>query len=147
MTISDSVILIASASSDEQLRVERALARTGRRIRSIRDTAEAERVYAESGASILVIDSGLLEAPRDAQWRDLRMRHPTLAAVVRCPISRNEIQRTDHNTLRVHEDNGAGICDALDLLDSYRLGKMPASWTKHVTVSRRTQRARPAPSP
>lgn len=104
MSIADSVLLIASGSSDEQLRVERALARTG-------------------------------------------IRHPTLAAVVRCPISRDEIQRTDHNTLRVREDNGAGICDALDLLDSYCLGGMPAPWTKHVTVSRRTRRAPPAPNP
>jgi hypothetical protein len=76
-----------------------------------------------SAEGSLVIDSGLLEARRDAQWRGLRMRHPTLAAVVRCPISRDEIQRTDHNTLRVHEDDGAAICDALDLLDSYRLGR------------------------
>ena len=148
MTIAVSVILIASASSDEELGVERALARTGRRVRCVRDTAEAERVCAENGgASILVIDSVLLEAPRDAQWRDLRTRHPALAAVVRCPISRDEIQRTDHNTLRVHQSNGAGngsgngsgICDAVDLLDSYRLGGMPAAWTKHVTISSGTR--------
>ena len=139
MTIAVSVILIASASSDEELGVERALATTGRRVRCIRDTAEAERVCAENGgASILVIDSVLLEAPRDAGWRDLRTRHPALSAIVRCPISRDEIQRTDHNTLRVHQSNGAGngagICDAVDLLDSYRLGGMPAAWTKHVTI-------------
>jgi len=143
MTIAVSVILIASASSDEQLGVERALARTGRRVRCGRDTAEAERVCAENGgASILVIDSALLEAPRDAGWRDLRTRHPALAAVVRCPISRDEIQRTDHNTLRVHRSNGARISDALDLLDSYRLGGIPAPWTKHVTVSSGTRRTR-----
>jgi hypothetical protein len=148
MTTGVPVILIASASSDERLGVERALAKTGRSVCSVRDTAEAERVCAENGgASILVIDFGLLKAPRDAQWRDLRTRHPALAAVVRCPISRDEIQRTDHNTLRVPQSNGAGICDALDLLDSYRLGKKPAGWTKYVFVSGRTRRARAAPSP
>lgn len=148
MTSGVPVILIASTSSHERLSVERALAKTGRSVCFVRDTAEAERVCAENGgASILVIDSGLLEAPRDTQWRELRTRHPALAAVVRCPISRDEIQRTDHNTLRVPQSNGAGICDALDLLDSYRLGEMPARWTKHVTVSGRTWRARAAPSP
>jgi len=150
MTSGVPVILIASASSHERSSVERALEKTGRSVCCVRDTEEAERVCAENGgASILVIDSGLLEAPRDAQWRDLRTRHPALAAVVRCPISRAEIQRTDHNTLRVPQSNGngAGICDALDLLDSYRLGKKPAGWTKHVFVSGRNRRARAAPSP
>jgi hypothetical protein len=148
MTSGVPVILIASASSHERFSVERALEKTGRSVCFVRDTAEAERVCAENGgASILVIDSALLEAPGDAQWRDLRTRHPALAAVVRCPISRDEIQRTDHNTLRVDQSNGAGICDALDLLDSYHLGGVPAPWTKHVTVSSRTRRTRPAPSP
>lgn len=125
------VILIASASSYERHCVERALQKTGRSVSSVADTAEAERVCAENGgASILVIDSGLLEAPRDAQWRKLRRRHPDIGAVVCCPISpQNEIQRTDHNTLRVHPNNGVGICDALDLLESYRIGKAPAPWT------------------
>ena len=136
MTSGVSAILIASASSYGQHCVERALQKTGRRVCSVADTAEAERVCAENGgASILVIDSGLLEAPRNAQWRKLRRRHPDLGTVVCCPISQNEIQRTDCNTLRVHPSNGAGICDALDLLDSYRLGKAPAAWTKqHVYV-------------
>jgi hypothetical protein len=71
-----------------------------------------------------VIDSARLEAPRDRQWRKLRRRHPELAADVRCLVSRNEIQPTGCNTLRMHQSNGAGICDALDLLDSYRLGEM-----------------------
>jgi hypothetical protein len=135
MTSGVPVILIASASSYERHCVERALQKTGRRVCSVADTAEAERVCAENGgASILVIDFGLLEAPRNAQWRKLRRRHPDLGAVVCCPISQYEIQRTDCNTLRVHPSNGAGICDALDLLDSYRLGKAPAAWTKHVSV-------------
>jgi hypothetical protein len=75
-------------------------------------------------ASILVIDSGLLEAPHDAQWRELRSRHPELAAVVCCPTSRTHVQRTNRNTFVVHPSNRAGICDALDLLDSYRVGEM-----------------------
>ena len=135
MTSGVPVILIASASSYGRHCVERALQKTGRRVCSVADTAEAERVCTEDGgASILVIDSGLLEAPRNAQWRKLRRRHPDLGAVVCCSISQNEIQRTDCNTLRVNPSNGAGLCDALDLLDSYRLGKAPAAWTKHVSV-------------
>ncbi len=144
------VILIASASSYERHCVERALEKTGRSVCSVADTAEAERVCAENGgASILVINSGLLEARRNPQWRKLRRRHPDLGAVVCCPMSQNEIQRTDHNTLRVNPNNRSGICDALDLLDSYRLGKSPAPWTKHISVKGRTRRAgaRVGPSP
>src|SRR5688572_20123104 len=85
MTSGVPVILIASASSYGRHCVERALQKTGRRVCSVADTAEAERVCAEDGgASILVIDSGLLEAPHNAQWRKLRRRHPTLGAVVCC---------------------------------------------------------------
>jgi hypothetical protein len=139
--------LIASASSNDRRSVERALENTGRDLFSVADTAEAERVCAEhGGASVLVIDSALLEARPGVEWRKLRGRHPELAAVVCCLVSRNEIQRRDRNTLLVHPSNGAGICDALDLLDSYRLGGMPAPWTKHVVVSSRIRRRRAAPS-
>jgi hypothetical protein len=143
MTSGVQMVLIANASSYERHCVERALEKTGRSVCSVADPAQAERVCAENGgASILVIDSGLLEA-RNAQWRKLRRRHPDLGAVVCCPISQNEIQRTDHNTLRVHPSNRAGIRDALDLLDSYRLGTpAPALWTKHVSVRGRARRAR-----
>jgi hypothetical protein len=148
MTSGVPVILIASASSNERRCVEREIEKTGRSVCSVTDAADAERVCAENGgASILVIDSDMLEAPRHAQWRKLRSRHPELAAVVRCHVSRNEIQRRDRNTLLVHPSNGAGICDALDLLDSYRLGGTPAPWTKHVSVSGRTRPARAELSP
>ena len=75
MGTADSLILIASAKRDEQLSIEHALMSTGRRVRLVRNPVEAERVCANhGGASILVIDSDLLEAPGDPQWRDLRAR-------------------------------------------------------------------------
>jgi len=117
MSACESVILIARASSE---RFQRPLARTPGRVCLVQDTVEAERVCLENrGAAILVIHAFLLEAPRDARWRELRTRHPELAAIACCPGSPNEIQRTDRNTLRVHPGNGTAIFAALELLDSY----------------------------
>ena len=131
MTSGVAMILIAGRPSFERLCTERLL-EAGRSVRCVADTGEAERVCAENGgASVLVIDSTVLEAPRDPQWRELRSRHPELAAVVCCPLSRNEIQRTDRNTLLVNPINGLGIRDALDLLDSYHLEADRSTWAKH----------------
>jgi DNA-binding response OmpR family regulator len=119
------VILIASASSYERNRLERALEESGRRVCAVTDADEAEGVCAKNGgASILVIDSGLLEEPRDTQWRDLRNRRSELSAVVRCLVSRDEILRADRNTLLVYPSNTERICDALDLLDRCRAGEI-----------------------
>ncbi len=121
-------ILIANRSPSERLLLELELEKTGRSVHSVGDTLAAERVCTRNGgASILVIDSGLLEAAHDAQWRELRGRHPELAAVVCCPTSLRHVQRTNRNTLRVHPSNRAGIRDALDLLDSYCLREMLTS--------------------
>ena len=53
----------------------------------------------------------------------IRNWQPSCAARLREDMSSG----TNRNTLRVHPSNRAGICDALDLLDSYRLGEMPIS--------------------
>jgi hypothetical protein len=124
MTSGGPVILIASRSLFDRLLIERDLGKAGWSVRAVRDSLAAERVCSNGRASILVIDSGLLEAPHDPQWRELRSRHPELAAVVCCPTSRTHVQRTDRNTLVVHPSNRAGICDAIALLDSYRLEEM-----------------------
>ncbi len=116
MTACKSVILIASASHG-RLRVQRTRERTLGRVCLVEDTVEAERVCLENrGPAILVIHSRLLEAPRDARWRELRTRHPELAAIVCCPGLPDEIQRTDRNTLRVHPGDGTAIFTALELL-------------------------------
>ena len=122
------VVVVATASPYEQLFVERALEKTGRILCSVKYAAAAELVCAEcGGAPILVIDAGLLESHRTAEWRELRGRHPELAVVVRSLVSRNEIQQADHNTLLVHPSNGDGLCEALDLLDSYGVTESRAS--------------------
>ncbi len=120
MTSGVPVVLIASRSPGERLSLESTLAKTGRRVYPVANPAEAEFVCAKyRGASTLVIDSDLLEEPRDAEWRRLRGRYPELATVVRCPVASDRIQRTDHNTVRVHPSNGDGVHEALDILDTY----------------------------
>lgn len=122
MTSGVPAILIASRSPFERLLIGREIEKAGRSVYPVQNTLAAEWVCSKNGGvSILVIDSELLEAPDDAQWRELRSRHPELAAVVCCPSSRTHIQRTNRNTLLVHPSNRAGIRDALDLLESYRL--------------------------
>jgi hypothetical protein len=134
------VVIVASASHYERLRTEYELEKTGRSVCCVTDTMAAESLVSENGGtSILVIDSGLLEAAHDAQWRELRGRHPELAAVVRCLVPRHEIQRADRNTLLVHPSNIPGICAALDLLDRYRLRELPkileACWSARLASS------------
>ena len=119
MAACEPVILIARASR-ERPRAQRTRERTLGRVRLVEDTAEAERVCLENrGPAILVIHSRFLEAPHDPRWRELRTRHPELAAIVCCPGSPDQIQRIDRNTLRVRPGNGTALFAALELLGGY----------------------------
>jgi hypothetical protein len=107
--------LIAGVSLHERRSVESILKKTGLTTVVVDDAEDAARELAANGTSgVLVIDSGLLEAAHDSQWRQLRTRQPGLAAVVRCLIPRDKgSQRTNGNTLRVHPDDAEGLREAV----------------------------------
>jgi hypothetical protein len=109
------LVLIASASLHERRLVESTLERSGFTPVGVDDAEEAGRELAANGASgVLVIDSGLLEAAHDSQWRQLRTRHPGLGAVVRCLIPR--VDGRDRSTLLVHPDDDEGLRRAVRML-------------------------------
>jgi DNA-binding response OmpR family regulator len=112
------LVLVASVSPYERRSVESSLKRTGCTTLAVHDAEDAARELAANGPScVLVIDSGLLEAAHDAQWRRLRAHHATLRAVVRCLTPRaNGSQRTDGYTLLVHPDDPKALRRALRML-------------------------------
>lgn len=112
------LVLIAAVSSHERRIVESSLTKTGFTTLAVDDAEDAATELAANGASwVLVIDSGLLEAPHDSQWRVLRARHPGLGAVVRCLIPRaNGSLRTDGKTFLVHPDDDEGMRQAVRAL-------------------------------
>lgn len=112
------LVLIASVSAHEGRAVERALASTGWRRRPVAAAEEAARAIDGDGrAGVLVIDAGLLEAPHDSQWRDLRSRHGGLATVIRClNPEAGTPQWTDDRTLCVHPDDAHGVREAVRAL-------------------------------
>jgi len=120
------LILIASVSLHERRIVESTLKKTGLATVAVDDAEDAGRELSANGASgVLVIDSGLLEAAHDSQWRQLRTRYPGLGAVVRCLIPRaKRVQRTDGNTLLIHPDDDEGLREAVGVLAA---GPNPAS--------------------
>ena len=111
-------ILIASASSYERQRLEQSLGNGVWKVCGVQDAKEAERACGgHDGASILVIDSGLLlETHADTQWRSFRDRHPEVAAVVRSLGPRGDIRRLDGSTCVVHPSDLDGICQAIHVL-------------------------------
>lgn len=110
--------LIAGVSPHERCIVESILKKTGFTTLIVDDAEDAARVIATGAtAGVLVIDSGLLEAAHDSQWRQLRMRHPGLGTAVRCLIPRAKgVQRTDGSTLLVHPDDVEGLREAVCVL-------------------------------
>lgn len=101
------LVLIASVSTHERNGLEHALERTGFRTLVVDGAEAVSAALASSPApTVLVIDSGLLEAPHDAQWRSLRTRHPELGTVVRCLRPRHNGSECAHDrTLLVHPDD------------------------------------------
>ncbi|HXK22769.1 MAG TPA: hypothetical protein VMS55_08860 [Myxococcota bacterium] len=114
----DPLVLIACVSAYEHRAVESSLKKTGFTTVAVDDAKEAAKEFSANGASgVLVIDSGLLEAAHDSQWRQLRTLHPALGAVVRCLIPRARGgRRTDGNTLLVHPDDDQGLREAICVL-------------------------------
>jgi hypothetical protein len=112
------VVLIASVSLYERRIVESMLKKTGFTTLAVDDAEDAARELSANGAAgVLVIDSGLLEAAHDAQWREVRVLHPKLGAAVRCLISRAKgSQRRNGNTLLVHPDDAEGLRQAVRAL-------------------------------
>jgi hypothetical protein len=77
----------------------------------------AAEIAGHPGTSVLVIDSGLLHMPHDAQWRLLRARHPSLGVVVRCLIASSPgLEEEDAGTFRVHPDHRQGLLRAVRIL-------------------------------
>lgn len=122
MSAETPVILIASASAHERDHLERSLKKTGWDFRGVGNAAEADRACAvHCGASVLVIDSGLLEMAHDPQWRILRDRNPQLGAVVRCLVPRGGSRRANGSTFLVHPDDHDGIRRAVAALGAARV--------------------------
>jgi hypothetical protein len=114
-------ILIASVSAYEQHRLGLTLEKTGWNVRVVEDAKEAAKACADhNGASILVIDSGLLEMAHDPQWRILRSGHPQLGAVVRCLVPRGGLRRANGSTFLVHPDDHDGLRRAVDAFGAAR---------------------------
>jgi DNA-binding response OmpR family regulator len=112
------LVLTASVSPHDGRWVESTLERAGFQVRLV-DDAEAAHgaISGRDGGYVLVIDSGLLEMPHDAQWRLLRARHPRLGAVVRCLIGADPgIRRAEGRTFHVHPDCGEGLLQAVRAL-------------------------------
>lgn len=112
------LVLIASVSLQERHLVEAILKRAGLTTVAVDDAEDAAREILSNGtSSVLVIESGLLEAAHDSQWRQLRARHPEIGAVVRCLIPKTEDGRwTDGNTLLVHPDDDEGLRESVGVL-------------------------------
>jgi CheY-like chemotaxis protein len=112
------LVLIAGVSPHERRIVESSLKKTGFTTVAVDDAEDAATELAANGTScLLVIDSGLLEATHDSQWRVLRARHPGLGAVVRCLIPRAKGSlRTDGKTFLVHPDDDEGMRQAVRVL-------------------------------
>jgi hypothetical protein len=120
MNAETSVILIASVSACERHRLELSLKKTGWTLCGVEDAEEAARACAaHDGASVLVIDAGLLEMAHDPQWRALRTRNPQLGAVVRCLIPRGGARQANGSTFLVHPDDHNGICRAVAALGAW----------------------------
>lgn len=121
------LVLIASVSPHERRGVESSLKSTGYTTVAVHDARDAARELAAGGElGVLVIDSGLLEATHDSQWREFRTRHPELGAAVRCLISRPRgSRRLDGNTLLVHPDDAEGLRHAIRALAGGASGQKP----------------------
>lgn len=113
------VVLIASVSPYEARRIERSLKKTGWNLLRAQDAQEAARELAAAGPrpTVLVIDAGLLEMAHDPQWRDLRLNHPELGAVVRCVVPpAQRPRRRDRKTILVPPGDVEGTCRAVRTL-------------------------------
>lgn len=111
------LVLIASFSVHDGRELERLLERSAWSVCTARDAGEAARACADhDGATLLVIDSGLLESRSDPQWRIFQKGRPGLGVVVRCLIPRGEIRPVGKNTLCVRPDDEPGLLQALRLL-------------------------------
>jgi DNA-binding NtrC family response regulator len=118
MTLTSPTVLIASVSARDSTSLSALLGRTGFATQTVREAREvADGLEANSVPHVLVIDSGMLDSPHDAQWRDLRARHPALGVVVRCLVPRAKRSlRHDGRTVRVHPDDEDGVKRAIRTL-------------------------------
>jgi CelD/BcsL family acetyltransferase involved in cellulose biosynthesis len=126
------LVLIAGVSLHERRMVESTLKKSGLTTVAVEDAEDAARELSAKGVwGVLVIDSGLLQAAHDPQWRQLRSRHPGLGAAVRCLIPRDKAsRRTDGNTLLVHPDDEEGLREAVRVLAAMAADSpgLPAPW-------------------
>ena len=113
------LVLLVGVSLYELRIVESTLRATGFKTVAVQDADHATReLSANEALCVLVIDSGLLEAAHDPQWREFRRRHPGVGAAVRCLIPPDDGRQTqpDRNTLRVHPDDVEGLRNAVGVL-------------------------------
>ena len=112
------LVLIAGVSPHERRSVESSLSETGYTTRAVNDAEHAATEFVANGTScVLVIDSGLLEADHDPQWRSLRADHPRLGAVVRCLVpGANGRRYEEDRTVFVHPDDQQAMQRAVRVL-------------------------------
>ncbi|MDH3685608.1 MAG: hypothetical protein OEP95_05250 [Myxococcales bacterium] len=114
------LVLTASVSHGERRSLESTFKDAGLEAHGVDRANDADgEIAGHDGPSVLVIDSGLLEMPHDAQWRDLRKRHADLGAVVRCLVRGNPgAERTNERTFHVHPDHLEELISAIRTLGS-----------------------------
>ena len=123
-----SLVLIASVSPHGARQVESILKETGLSTTRVGDAEEAAKELAATDtAGVLVIDSGLLEARHDAQWREFRMRHPDVRTARPDSGSPSTgVQRCDRSTLLVHPGDPDGLREAVAILTATPPRRSPA---------------------
>ncbi len=133
MRIPVPVVLIASVSPDDGLRLETKLNGSGWDLQQVGNAHDAaRRLNGNGNGAVLVIDSGLLEMAHDGQWRELQRRYPNLGTVVRCllplaktgaePAIRKSGRTNGSSTFRVHPDDAEGVGQAVRSLSVSGVG-------------------------
>lgn len=112
------LVLAATVSSQEGRLIARTLKEEGLDARVVIDAEDADaEISAHPGPCVLVLDSGLLQMPRNEGWRTLGDGHGRLGIVVRCLIDRDPgLERTKERTFLVHPDNREGLLEAIRTL-------------------------------
>jgi len=131
------MIVVATVSSYEARLLESTLKLTGLDVTFVHAAREAEALLIDPRLfCVLLVDSGLLEAPSDVQWRELRARHPGVGMVVRSLVRQPGNRPGDACATEVHPDDHRGLLRALRALCKARSPVAPspaqvgASWAE-----------------
>jgi len=108
------MIVVATVSTYEVRLLEPTLKLTGLDVTFVHTACEAEALLTDPGLfCVLVVDSGLLEAPSDPEWRELRERHPGVGMLVRSLVREPANRPGDAWACEVHPDDRRGLLRAI----------------------------------